>query len=79
MSRFLDRATINMNQGTRAYAFGLGLLPWLLQPLLLIVSTVIVIAVQYRRDFRSLSLKVLNRWGVSHRHPRFRGNDGILS
>jgi uncharacterized membrane protein len=59
MSRFLDRATINMNQGTRAYAFGLGLLPWLLHPLLLIVSTVIVIAVQYRRDFRSLSLKVL--------------------
>ena len=59
MARFLDRATINMNQGTRAYAFGLGLLPWLLHPLLLIVSTIVVVAVQHRRDFRSLSLKVL--------------------
>lgn len=59
MSRFLDRAQHNLNLGTRAYAFGLGLLPWFLHPLLLLVSTGIVIAMLYRRDFRSLSLRVL--------------------
>ena len=59
MARFLQRAQHNLNLGTRAYAFGLGLLPWFLHPILLIVSAVVVIAMLYRRDFRSLSLKVL--------------------
>lgn len=59
MARFASRAFANQNRGTRAYTFGLGLLPWLLHPYLLIVSTLVVIAVLYRRDFRSLSLEVL--------------------
>jgi uncharacterized membrane protein len=59
MSRFLNRAQHNLNLGTRAYAFGLGLLPWFLHPLLLLISTGVVIAMLYRRDFRSLSLRVL--------------------
>jgi len=59
MARFLDRAQHNLNLGSRAYAFGLGILPWFLHPLLLVVSTAVVIAMLYRRDFRSLSLKVL--------------------
>lgn len=59
MARFLDRAQHNLNLGSRAYAFGLGLLPWFLHPLLLVISTIVVVAMLYRRDFRSLSLKVL--------------------
>lgn len=59
MARFLQRAQHNLNLGTRAYAFGLGLLPWFLHPMLLIASTVVVIYMLYRRDFRSLSLKAL--------------------
>jgi uncharacterized membrane protein len=59
MARFLQRAQHNLNLGTRAYAFGLGLLPWFLHPVLLMVSAVVVIAMLYRRDFRSLSLRVL--------------------
>lgn len=59
MARFADRANFNLNRGQRAYTFGLGLLPWFLYPALLVASTLIVIAVLYRRDFRSASLKAL--------------------
>ncbi len=59
MARFAGRATYNLNRGQRAYTFGLGLLPWFLHPILLVVSTLVVIAVLYRRDFRSASLKAL--------------------
>jgi uncharacterized membrane protein len=59
MARFAERASNNFNRGTRAYTFGLGLLPWLLHPALLVISTLVVIAVLYRRDFRSVSLEVL--------------------
>lgn len=59
MARFAERAFANLNRGTRAYTFGLGLLPWLLHPLLLVLSTAIVIAMLHRRDFRSVSLEVL--------------------
>ena len=57
--RLMDRAFQNMNQGTRAFTFGLALLPWLVHPVLLLLSTVLVLAVNYRRDFRSVSLEVL--------------------
>ncbi len=59
MARFIERAMLNFNRGTRAYSFGLALLPWFLHPMLLIGSTIIAIWVLYRRDFRSASLEVL--------------------
>lgn len=66
MARFCSRAFYNMNTGTRAYTFGLALLPWLLHPYLLIVSTVVVVWVSYRRDFRSVSLGVLEAMRNHH-------------
>jgi uncharacterized membrane protein len=66
MARFLDRAQHNQNLGVRAYAFGLGLLPWFLHPLMLVISTIVVIAMLHRRDFRSLSLKVLEDLRAHH-------------
>lgn len=66
MARFCSRAFDNMNKGVRAYTFGLALLPWLLHPVLLVVSTGIVIAVSYRRDFRSVSLEVLEELRSHH-------------
>jgi len=60
MARFVNRAFLNLNNGTRAYAFGLGLLPWFLHPYLLFISMAAVIAVLHRRDFRSASLQALN-------------------
>lgn len=59
MAQVANRANFNLNRGQRAYTFGLGLLPWFLHPLLLVASTVVVLAVLYRRDFRSASLKAL--------------------
>lgn len=66
MASFCSRAFYNMNKGTRAYTFGLALLPWLLHPVLLVVSTVVVIGVSYRRDFRSVSLRVLEDMTPHH-------------
>lgn len=66
MAQVVSRANFNLNRGQRAYTFGLGLLPWLLHPLLLVVSTIIVIAVLYRRDFRSASLKALEDLRAHH-------------
>ena len=66
MARFCSRAFYNMNKGVRTYTFGLALLPWLLHPLLLIASTVVVIGVSYRRDFRSVSLEVLEEMRSHH-------------
>ena len=66
MARFVGRAFLYMNRGTRAFTFGLGLLPWFLHPLLLIASTLIVIAVLHRRDFRSVSLEALEDLRAHH-------------
>lgn len=66
MARFCSRAFYNMNKGVRAFAFGLALLPWLLHPALLAISTAVVIAVSYRRDFRSVSLRVLEDMTQHH-------------
>lgn len=66
MATFCSRAFYNMNKGIRAYTFGLALLPWLLHPALMVASTVIVIAVSYRRDFRSVSLEVLEELRSHH-------------
>ncbi len=66
MAQVVSRATFNLNRGQRAYTFGLGLLPWFLHPLLLVISTLVVIAVLYRRDFRSASLRALEDLRAHH-------------
>jgi len=66
MAQVVSRANFNLNRGQRAYTFGLGLLPWFLHPLLLVGSTLIVIAVLYRRDFRSVSLRALEDLRAHH-------------
>lgn len=43
----------DFNRGIRAYYFGLAALSWLINPLLLALSSAGVLAVLYRRDFRS--------------------------
>ena len=66
MAQVANRANFNLNRGQRAYIFGLGLLPWFLHPLLLVASTIVVIAVLYRRDFRSVSLRALEDLRAHH-------------
>ncbi len=55
----IDLAANQFNYGLRAYYFGLALLGWFLHPLVLIFSTFAVVAVLYRREFHSKTLKAL--------------------
>jgi uncharacterized membrane protein len=62
-NRFAERAakvssnaTNTFNRGLRAYYFGLAYLSWFLHPLFFIVTTVIVVAILYRREFMSRML-----------------------
>ncbi len=66
MAQVANRANFNLNRGQRAYIFGLGLLPWFLHPLLLVASTIVVIAVLYRRDFCLVSLRALEDLRAHH-------------
>lgn len=66
MALFASRAFRFSNRGMRAFAFGLALLPWFVHPLMLIGSTLIVLTVLYRRDFRSVSLEVLEELRAHH-------------
>ncbi|MBL4747508.1 MAG: DUF599 family protein [Magnetovibrio sp.] len=50
---------LNFNRGVRAYYFGLAALSWFLHPIVFAVVTVWVIAVVYRREFRSFTLSLL--------------------
>lgn len=55
----IDLAANQFNYGLRAYYFGLALLGWFLHPLVLIFSTLAVVAILYRREFHSKTLKAL--------------------
>lgn len=52
-------AVYNFNLGLRAYYFSLALLTWFVHPLLFMVASTWVVAVLYRREFRSRTLKAL--------------------
>ena len=53
------RAAINFNRGLRAMYFALAALAWLLGPIALMVSTVIVVWVVWSREFASLPRSIL--------------------
>jgi uncharacterized membrane protein len=49
------------NRGIRAYYFGFAALAWFVSPLMLMALTVVILLVLYRRDFRSHTLRALER------------------
>jgi uncharacterized membrane protein len=53
------RAGDHFNMAMRAYYFGLGALSWFISPYLLMVISAWVIAVVWRREFRSVTLHLL--------------------
>lgn len=59
-AQVLTRASNTFNRGLRAYYFGLASLTWFIQPWLLALSSVWVILVLYRRDYRSQTLDALS-------------------
>jgi uncharacterized membrane protein len=58
-ARVISGGVLNFNRGIRAYYFGLAALSWFLHPVLFVVVTVWVVAVIYRREFMSHTLKLL--------------------
>jgi len=58
-AKLVERGIITFNRGLRAYYFGLALLAWFLGPVYLAIAAVWVVAVLFRRDFRSITLKTL--------------------
>lgn len=52
-------ASAHFNDGVRAYYFGLAALAWFINPLLLIPSSLWVVAVLWRREFHSHSLRMI--------------------
>jgi uncharacterized membrane protein len=53
-------AAKHFNHGMRAYYFGLALLSWFVHPLAVLPSVLLVVAVMYRREFRSRTLRALS-------------------
>ena len=59
-ARLFDRGINTFNRGLRAYYFGLATLAWFFGPLFYAVAAAWVVAVLYRRDFRSVTLQTLS-------------------
>ena len=57
-------AARHFNRGLRAYFFALAALAWFVHPVLFIGTTIYVLYVLHRREFRSRSLKALMGEGV---------------
>lgn len=58
--RVISLAANSFNYGLRAYYFSLAALAWFIHPLLLIFSTLWVLMVLYRREFKSKTLKAMS-------------------
>lgn len=58
-ARIMDQAGHSFNAGLRAYYFAMSFFAWLVSPWLFSVAVVLVVAVLYRREFRSKALKTL--------------------
>ncbi|NVJ59150.1 MAG: DUF599 domain-containing protein [Gammaproteobacteria bacterium] len=62
-NQVLTRANNSFAHGLRAYSFAMAVLSWFVHPVLLIISAIWVVAVLYRREFHSHTLKALKRAG----------------
>ena len=58
-AEILNLAARHFIRGLRAFYFALAALAWFIHPIALMASTVWVVAVLYRRDFRSRSLQIV--------------------
>jgi len=59
LARISSSAANSFNRGIRSYYFGLAVLTWVAHPLFFILSSVWVVLVLYRREFRSQTLHEL--------------------
>lgn len=68
-ARVIDLAGLSYNHGLRAYYFALSVLAWFISPYLFLLSSSFVVAVLYRREFKSRSLLALKQIDSAHEHP----------
>ncbi len=68
-ARVIDLAGLSYNHGLRAYYFALSVLAWFVSPYLFLLSSSFVVAVLYRREFKSRSLLALRQKDSDHEHP----------
>ncbi len=68
-ARVIDLAGLSYNHGLRAYYFALSVLAWFVSPYLFLLSSSFVVAVLYRREFKSRSLLALRQKDSRHEHP----------
>lgn len=61
MAKVCSLAANQFNYGLRAFYFALAFAGWFLGPYFCLISILIVIAILYRREFRSKTFKTLNR------------------
>lgn len=52
----VSNAAKHFNLGVRAYYYGLAVLAWFIHPIAFIITTILVVYVTYRREFRSNTL-----------------------
>lgn len=68
-ARVIDLAGLSYNHGLRAYYFALSVLAWFISPYLFVLTSGFVVAVLYRREFKSRSLLALRQKDGAHEHP----------
>jgi uncharacterized membrane protein len=59
IARMVALVAFHLNRGLRAYFFALAALAWFIHPVGLMVATLLVLRVLYRREFRSRALRTL--------------------
>ena len=59
IARMVQLVAHHQNHGFRAYFFAVALITWFIHPGLLIASSAVVLAVLYRREFRSRAYRAL--------------------
>ncbi len=68
-ARVIDLAGLSYNHGLRAYYFALSVLTWFISPYLFLLAASFVVAVLYRREFKSRSLLALKQIDGANEHP----------
>jgi len=58
-AKVLDQAGHSFNYGLRAYYFSMAVIAWFIHPLLFLISTSLVVAVLYHREFKSKPLRLM--------------------
>jgi len=58
-NQLMTTANNNFNYGLRAYNFSMAVIAWFVHPALFIVASAWVVAILYRREFMSRSLKAM--------------------